>query len=76
MLDKLKSILKILQQAWAWCQDFISIKGGLFVDAFAVVMIVRLLGPLKGFPPLTVAEAGMWAATITAFAASNIGGSK
>ena len=52
-----------------------SLKGGLFVDAFAVVSLIRLLAPLKGYAALTAPEAAMWAATITAaFAASNIGG--
>lgn len=50
-----------------------NIKGGTFVDAFAVVMLARLIGPLFHLPPMNGAEAGMWAATISAFAATNIG---
>ncbi len=67
MFNKVKEI-------WNWIQDFMSLKGGLFVDAFAVVFLIRLLAPLKGYAALTAPEAAMWAATITAFAASNIGG--
>lgn len=69
MADKLMS-------AWKWAQEFLSVRGGLFVDLFALVFVVRLLAPLKGFPALNVAEAGMWAATISAFAYSNGGGPK
>lgn len=75
-MERIKLILRIVQRGWSWCQDFISLKGGLYIDAFALVFLVRLLGPLKGFPPVTPAEAATWSATIAAFAASNIGGSK
>lgn len=65
-----------IMAAWQWIQSFLSIDGGLFVDAFAIVFIVRLLAPLKGFPGLNASEAGMWASTIAAFAYSNKGGPK
>lgn len=58
---------------WRYIQDLASLRGGLYIDAFAVVMIARLLAPLKGGPALTPAEAGMWAATIGAFAYSGRG---
>lgn len=53
-----------------------SFDGGIWVDLFGIVMLLRLLGPLFHFPPMTAAEAGVWAATIASFAASNIGGTK
>ncbi len=76
MIDKLKAFAATVQIVWSWVQDFISLKGGTFVDLFAIVFLVRLLGPLKGLAALNPSEAGMWAATIAAFAATNIGGPK
>ncbi len=61
---------------WKRVQQFASIDGGLYIDAFAIVMLLRLLGPLRGYPAMTPSEAGMWAATIGAFAVSNFGGPK
>lgn len=52
------------------------IDGGKFVDAFAVVMLVRLCGPLFHLPPMNASEAATWGTTIAAFAATNIGGPK
>jgi len=66
MIDKLLS-------GWKVIQEFLSIDGGLYIDAFAIVFIVRLLAPLRGFPPVSNAEAGLWAATISAFAYSGKG---
>jgi hypothetical protein len=54
----------------------LKLQGGDFVDIFAVVFIARLIGPLFHLPAMNGAEAGMWAATIASFAASNIGGPK
>jgi hypothetical protein len=53
-----------------------SLDGGSWVDLFGTVMLVRLLAPLFHLPPMNVAEAGTWAATIASFAATNIGGPK
>jgi hypothetical protein len=49
---------------WKKLQEFLSVDGGLYVDAMCVVIIVRLLAVLFKFPPMTAAEAGLWAATI------------
>lgn len=65
MLDRLLSL-------WFKLQKF-TLDGGTFVDLFAVVTVLRLCGPLFGRPPMNLAEAGVWSATIAAFAASNIG---
>ena len=73
MLDKLKGYADTAKTVWAWLQDFASLKGGLYIDAFAVVFLVRLLAPLRGLPALNNSEAGMWAATIAAFAYSGRG---
>ena len=73
MLEKLKGYADTAKTVWAWLQDFASLKGGLYVDAFAIVFLVRLLAPLRGFPPLNYSEAGMWAATIAGFSYSNKG---
>jgi hypothetical protein len=48
--------------------------GGTFVDMFAVVFIIRLLGPLFHMPAMNGSEAGVWAATISSFAFSNNNG--
>lgn len=76
MLDKVKALINKAQEIWNLLQDLISVKGGLYVDCFAVIVALRLLAPLKGYPAMTPAEAGIWASTITAFAASVIGGPK
>lgn len=69
-------MLTKITEIWQWIQDFLSLKGGLYIDAFAVVVLIRLLAPLKGYPGLNPSEAAVWASAIGAFAASNIGGSK
>jgi hypothetical protein len=66
MLDKIKQGLKALQLAF-------DIDGGLYVDLFAIVFIVRLIAPLFHFPPVTFAEAGMWGATIGTYGYSKGG---
>ena len=66
MFEKLRQVLGV-------AQDMIQLKGGTYVDVFAVVFIIRLLAPLKGFPQMNAAEAGMWAATIASFAYTNKG---
>lgn len=67
MIEKLKALAPQIQAAWNWAQEFVSVKGGLYVDMFAVIFLLRLLGPLFGWPALTFPEAGVWAATIGAF---------
>ena len=52
------------------------LEGGTWVDIFGVVFIARLLAVLWGLPPLTLAEAGIWGTTISAFAYSNSQGPK
>lgn len=76
MIDKLKAYASQIKLSWQWLQDFLSLQGGLYIDAFAIVFLVRLIGPLKGLPAINPSEAAMWSATIAAFAASNIGGPK
>jgi hypothetical protein len=51
-----------------------SLDGGAWVDVFGAMILIRLIGPLFRLPPMNAAEAGTWAATIAAFAATNIGG--
>lgn len=75
-MDKLKSLFDTLKQVSSMVQDLISVSGGIYVDCFAVVMLVRLLGPLKGYPAMNAPEAAIWSATIASFAAGNIGGPK
>lgn len=76
MIDKIKAWLAAFKAVSNVVQDAISVSGGLYVDCFAVVMLLRLLGPLKGYPAMNPAEAGMWAATIAAFSYSNTNGPK
>ena len=52
---------------WKTIQEFLSVDGGLYVDAMCVVIIVRLLAVLWKFPPMTAAEAGLWGATIATY---------
>jgi len=51
-----------------------SLDGGSWVDLFGIVFLIRLVAAMFRFPPLTNAEAGLWMVTISAFAATNIGG--
>ncbi len=67
----MNKFLMFFEAYWNDIQNILSLKGGLYVDAFAIVFLIRLLGPLKGLTPLNASEAGMWAATIAAFAYSN-----
>lgn len=75
-MDKLKSFFAVVKSVSGIVQDAVTVGGGLYVDAFAIVMLLRLLGPLKGYPSMNAAEAGMWAATIAAFSYSNTNGPK
>lgn len=73
MLDNIKAYIQKGQELLDIAQDVVSVKGGLWVDLFAIAVLLRLLGPFKGYPPLTAQEAGLWAATIGAFAYSKGG---
>jgi uncharacterized protein (DUF2164 family) len=63
MLEKIKDFL----------QGTLDIKGGTFVDLFAVVFLVRLLGPLWHLPAINMSEATFWGSTIASFAYSHGG---
>jgi len=58
---------------WKYVQDLLSVDGGLYVDWMCLVMIVRLGAVLFHFPPMNMAEAGIWAATISTYGYSNNG---
>ena len=58
---------------WNWLQDFLSVDGGLYVDVFCLIILIRLIAVLFRFPPLTPAEAGLWGATIATYGYSNKG---
>jgi hypothetical protein len=57
-------------------QDLVKVPGSLYVDLFGLVMVVRLLAVLKGFPPLTVSEAAVWGTTVGSLAYYNTNGPK
>lgn len=63
MLSKLKAFL----------QGTLDVKGGTFVDVFALIFMVRLCGPLWHLPAINISEATFWSATIAAFAYGNSG---
>jgi len=53
------------------------LEGNEWVDIFGVVIIARLIAVFFHFPPLTMAEAGLWSATIGSLAMTNtFGGPK
>jgi hypothetical protein len=58
MLEKIKNFL----------QGTLDVKGGTFVDLFALIFMVRLIGPLWHLPAININEATFWSATIAAFA--------
>jgi len=68
-MDKLLAI-------WKKAQEFLTVDGGLYVDAMCIVIIVRLVAVLFKAPPLTASEAGLWSVTVGAFSASKFGGPK
>ncbi len=72
-MDRIRRIVVTLTELSSIVQDALTIKGGLYVDAFAIAMLLRLLGPFRGYPAMTPAEAGMWAVTIAAFSYSHGG---
>ena len=74
MITKLKQFLVSFKNVSSVVQDALSVNGGLYVDAFAIVTLLRLLAPLKGYPAMSLAEAGIWGTTIAAYAAGNFGG--
>ena len=63
--------MDLVNKILAYAQSALSIDGGTWVDIFAVVFIIRLLAPLKGFAPMTNSEAGIWATTIMSFSYNN-----
>ena len=65
----------MIEKIRAFLQGTLDIKGGTFVDLFAVVFLVRLLAPLWHLPAINMSEATFWSMTIGAFAATKIGGS-
>jgi hypothetical protein len=69
MLDKIMS-------RWKWLQEFISVDGGIYIDAMCIVIVVRLLAVLKGYAPMTNAEAGLWSVTIATYGAGKFKGPK
>ena len=52
-------MIEKLTQIWNVIQDAVQVKGGTWVDLFGLVMIARLLAPLKGMAPLNPSEAGV-----------------
>jgi hypothetical protein len=53
-----------------------NLDGGDWVDIFGVVILARVIAVFWHFPPLTMAEAGLWSVTIGSFAYSNTKGPK
>jgi hypothetical protein len=73
MLEKLNVFLTQAKSVFAGFQDLVKVPGGLYVDLFGLVMVVRLLAVLKGFPPVSAAEAAVWGTTVGSLAYSNGG---
>jgi hypothetical protein len=59
---------------WNWIQGLLSIDGGLYVDLLCLVITARMIAPLFGKRPMTMAEAGVWSATIATYGASKFKG--
>jgi hypothetical protein len=74
MLDRVKAYVQKGQELWNMTQDIVSVKGGLWVDMFALATLLRLLAPLRGYPAMTVQEAAIWGTTIAAFSYSKTNG--
>lgn len=54
-----------------------NLDGGTWIDIFGVVILARVLAVFWHFPPLTMAEAGLWSVTIGSFSMYNtFGGPK
>jgi hypothetical protein len=66
MIDK-------IQSAWDKIQDLFDLSGDLWMGLFTAAILVRLLLVLKGYAPMTTAEAGTYGSAVLAFAYSNTG---
>jgi hypothetical protein len=73
MIEKINIFISQMKLIYSNIQDLVKVPGGLYVDLFGLVMIVRLLAVLKGFPPLSVSEAAVWGTTVGSLAYSNGG---
>lgn len=65
-----------IQFWWTYVQGLLSVDGGLYIDLMCLVIIVRLLAVLKGYSPMTNAEAGLWGATICTYGVGKFKGGK
>ena len=60
MLDQLIQLSKKVQ-------EICTVDGGIYVDLMCIVIVVRLLAVLFHCQPLNMAEAGLWASTISVY---------
>lgn len=56
---------------WDYIQSLLDIDGDVWMGAFTVVILIRLVAVLKGYSTLSAAEAATYASAVTAFAYSN-----
>jgi len=73
MIEKINTFISQFKSIFSNLQDLVSVPGGLYVDLFGLVMVVRLLAVLKGFPPISASEAAVWGTTVGSLAYSNGG---
>ncbi len=73
MIEKIKELISQLKSVFSAVQDLVNVPGSLYVDLFGIVIMLRLLAVLKGFPPLSVSEAAVWGTTVGSLAYSNGG---
>lgn len=66
-----------IKAAWEYVQDLMDVSGDSIMMVMSSVFIARVaLSAWTRFPPLTTAEAAMYASAIASFSYSNKGGSK
>jgi sugar/nucleoside kinase (ribokinase family) len=66
-------IFEKIQLYWDKIQDLFDISGDLWMGLFTTAILARLLLVLKGYAPMTTAEAGTYGSAVLAFAYSNRG---
>lgn len=67
-------MLEKIQLYWDKIQALCDISGDCYMGLFTIAILVRIMLVLKGYSPMTSAEAGTYGSAVIAFAYSNRGG--
>lgn len=62
-----------IKEGWEYIQSLLDIDGDVWMGLLTALYIYRILAVVWGKAPVTMAEAGIYASAVTAFAYSNKG---